>query len=128
MEVWPPQSSLTRAVSGKLPFRGLTLLANHSSLFTEFYDPYPRKACRRLITDYGVPTSPETCYKTLVRPACEYAAPAWYAGLRTAQRARIETLQRRACRITLGPAYTSYRGRAASWTCLHSMTGDVTYA
>ncbi|KAI8515725.1 hypothetical protein Bbelb_065380 [Branchiostoma belcheri] len=49
------------------------------------------------------------CYKTLVRPTCEYAAPAWHAGLTTAQRARIETLQRRACRIILGPAYTSYK-------------------
>ena len=48
------------------------------------------------------------CYKTLVRPACEYAAPAWHAGLTTSQRARIETVQRRACRIILGPAYTTY--------------------
>ncbi|KAI8482039.1 hypothetical protein Bbelb_402150 [Branchiostoma belcheri] len=48
------------------------------------------------------------CYKTLIRPVCEYAAPTWHPGLTSAQRARIEAIQRRACRIILGPSYTSY--------------------
>ena len=50
-----------------------------------------------------------TCYKTFVRPSCEYGAPAWHAGLTMKQRRRIEFIQKRACRIILGTGYTSYR-------------------
>ncbi|KAI8482938.1 hypothetical protein Bbelb_393560 [Branchiostoma belcheri] len=49
-----------------------------------------------------------TCYKTFVRPSCEYAAPTWHPGLTTRQRHRIEYIQKRACRVILGSAYTSY--------------------
>jgi len=49
-----------------------------------------------------------TCYKTFVRPSCEYAAPAWHPGLTARQRRRIEFIQKRACRIILRSAYTSY--------------------
>ncbi|KAI8491933.1 hypothetical protein Bbelb_303060 [Branchiostoma belcheri] len=39
---------------------------------------------------------------------CEYAAPTWHPGLTTRQRHRIEYIQKRACRVILGSAYTSY--------------------
>ncbi|KAI8481119.1 hypothetical protein Bbelb_411330 [Branchiostoma belcheri] len=47
-------------------------------------------------------------YTSYVRPALEYAAPAWHSSLNNVQTAKLERVQRRACRIILGTQYTDY--------------------
>jgi len=49
-----------------------------------------------------------TIYTCYVRPICEYAVPVWNPGLTKTQSFRLETIQRRACRIILGNKYTHY--------------------
>ncbi|CAH1259452.1 Hypp2286 [Branchiostoma lanceolatum] len=49
-----------------------------------------------------------TIYTCYVRPICEYAVPVWNPGLTKNQSSRLETIQRRACRIILGKKYTHY--------------------
>ncbi|CAH1238844.1 OTOGL [Branchiostoma lanceolatum] len=51
---------------------------------------------------------PVTIYTCYVRPICEYAVPVWNPGLTKNQSSRLETIQRRACRIILGKKYTHY--------------------
>ena len=46
-----------------------------------------------------------TCY---VRPILEYAAPVWSSGITKQQCNAIERIQKRACRIALGPDYRHY--------------------
>ena len=47
-------------------------------------------------------------YCSYVRPVVEYCAPVWHPGLTEHQRAQIERIQRRACRLMLGPQYCKY--------------------
>ena len=47
-------------------------------------------------------------YCSYVRPVVEYCAPVWHPGLTEHQRAQIERIQRRACRLMLGPQYCNY--------------------
>lgn len=49
-----------------------------------------------------------TVYCTYVRPVVEYCAPVWHSGLTEAQKTQIERIQRRACRLMLGPHYCNY--------------------
>ena len=47
-------------------------------------------------------------YCSYVRPVVEYCAPVWHSGLTENQKAQIERIQKRACRLMLGPQYCSY--------------------
>jgi len=49
-----------------------------------------------------------TIYTGYIRPILEYAAPAWTPGLTKEQVQKLEHVQKRACRIILGNAYTGY--------------------
>ena len=47
-------------------------------------------------------------YGTFILPKLTYASPAWSPSLNITQQRRLERVQKRACKIILGPAYTSY--------------------
>ncbi|KAI8511319.1 hypothetical protein Bbelb_104190 [Branchiostoma belcheri] len=47
-------------------------------------------------------------YTAYIRPLMEYAVPVWSPGLSKQQVDQLERIQRRACRIIMGPAYTGY--------------------
>ena len=47
-------------------------------------------------------------YCSYVRPVLEYCAPVWHSGLTDKQNDQIERIQRRACRLMLGPQYCNY--------------------
>ena len=47
-------------------------------------------------------------YCLYVRPVTEYCATVWHFGLTENQKAQIERIQKRACRLMLGPQYYNY--------------------
>ena len=47
-------------------------------------------------------------YCPYIRPYLEYACPVWHPGLATSQCSKIESIQKRAVKITLGTSYTTY--------------------
>ena len=47
-------------------------------------------------------------YTSFVRPTVEYATPVWSSGITKQQCNTIERIQKRACRIALGPDYVRY--------------------
>ena len=49
-----------------------------------------------------------TVYSTFVLPTLMYASPVWSSSLTLTQKQRLERIQKRACRIILGPAYDGY--------------------
>ena len=49
-----------------------------------------------------------TVFTTYIRPALEYATPVWHSSLTVKQTASLERIQKRACKIILGPCYHSY--------------------
>jgi len=78
------------------------------------------KCSRRLymlsrLKRFGVPVEDlVSVYVGYVRPLVEYAAPVWHGSLTAHQTQQIERIQKRACRIILGPAYTTYTDALAS--------------
>lgn len=48
-------------------------------------------------------------YATFILPKLTYASPAWSSSLNVTQRRQLEQVQKRACRIILGPSYTTYQ-------------------
>ena len=60
-----------------------------------------------------------TCYKTLVRPQLEYAATVWYPWTQS-NISKIESVQRRAARFTLG----DYRRTSSVSSMLHQLKWD----
>lgn len=57
----------------------------------------------------GVPKSDlAKIYTGYVRPTLEYACPAWHGSLTQALSDQIERVQKRACRIIIGRAFSSY--------------------
>ena len=54
-------------------------------------------------------------YITFILPKLMYASPAWSSSLTCTQQQQLESVQKRACRIILGAAYTTY---AAALTTL----------
>jgi hypothetical protein len=47
-------------------------------------------------------------YCSYIRPCLEYACPVWHPGLTKDQCSKIESIQKRAVKIILGTAYTTY--------------------
>ena len=47
-------------------------------------------------------------YIGYVHPIVEYACPVWHGSINVHQTLKLERIQKRACRIILGTAYTSY--------------------
>ncbi|XP_045104600.1 uncharacterized protein LOC123500043 [Portunus trituberculatus] len=47
-------------------------------------------------------------YITFILPKFMYASPVWSSSLTFTQHQQLENVQKRACRIILGPAYTDY--------------------
>jgi len=72
------------------------------------------KCSRRLymlsrLKRFGVPVEDlVSVYVGYVRPLVEYAAPVWHGSINVQQTQQLERIQKRACRIILGPTYTTY--------------------
>ncbi|MCP4985945.1 MAG: reverse transcriptase family protein [Colwellia sp.] len=49
-----------------------------------------------------------TVYTTFILPTLTYASPVWSSSLTGTQKQQLERVQKRACRIILGPAYEGY--------------------
>ena len=49
-----------------------------------------------------------TIYTGFIRPLVEYAAPVWHPGLTSFQTSQIERVEKRALRLIMGSAYSSY--------------------
>ena len=47
-------------------------------------------------------------YLTFILPKLMYASPAWSSSLTRTQQQQLESVQKRACRVILGAAYTTY--------------------
>ena len=47
-------------------------------------------------------------YTTFILPKLTYASPAWSSSLNLTQHRQLEQVQKRACKIILGPNYTNY--------------------
>ncbi|XP_035688672.1 uncharacterized protein LOC118424240 [Branchiostoma floridae] len=50
----------------------------------------------------------KSVYMSYVRPALEYAVPVWHSSITKDQAAKLERIQKRACKIILGIHYTDY--------------------
>ena len=63
----------------------------------------------KILKKFGLPLADLiTVYVGYIRPLTEYAAPVWHAGLTEAQSDSLERIQKRCCKIMLGPSYTTY--------------------
>ncbi|MPC35054.1 hypothetical protein E2C01_028464 [Portunus trituberculatus] len=63
----------------------------------------------RRLKSLGTPTEElKGVHLTFILPGLMYALPAWSSCLTDTQRQQLENVQKRACRIILGPAYTNY--------------------
>ena len=63
----------------------------------------------RRLRSLGTPTHElRGVYLTFILPKLMYASPAWSSSLTSTQQQQLESVQKRACRIILGPAYTTY--------------------
>ena len=63
----------------------------------------------RRLKSFGVPPNElVNIYKTFIIPKLTYASPAWSPSLGILQLKRLERVQKRALRISLGPNYISY--------------------
>ena len=47
-------------------------------------------------------------YRGYIRPILEYAVPVWHSGITSEQSSKIESIQKRVCRIILGKEYEHY--------------------
>ncbi|MPC86129.1 hypothetical protein E2C01_080945 [Portunus trituberculatus] len=57
----------------------------------------------------GTPTDQlKAIYLTFILPRLMYASLVWSSSLTSTQQQQLEDVQKRACRIILGPAYTNY--------------------
>ena len=64
---------------------------------------------------FGVPVEDlVSVYVGYVRPLVEYAVPVWHGSITAQQAQQLERIQKRACRIILGPTYTTYTEALAS--------------
>ena len=63
----------------------------------------------RRLRSLGTPAK-ELCgvYTTFILPSLMYCSPVWSSSLTLTQKQQLERVQKRACRIILGPAYQSY--------------------
>lgn len=72
------------------------------------------KGSRRLymlnrLKRFGLPEEDlVSVYVSYVRPVVEYATPVWHGSLTDEQSKKLESIQKRACRIILGTRYSSY--------------------
>ncbi|XP_063860409.1 carnitine O-palmitoyltransferase 2, mitochondrial-like isoform X2 [Scylla paramamosain] len=63
----------------------------------------------RRLRSLGTPTDElRGVYLTFILPKLMYASPAWSSSLTQTQQLQLESVQKRACRVILGPAYTTY--------------------
>ena len=90
-------------------------------------DSMVSKGSRRLymlnrLKRFGLPVEDlVSVYVSYVRPVVEYATPVWHGNLTEQQSARLESIQKRACRIILGRSYDSYT-EALKVTGLHMLS------
>jgi len=84
------------------------------------------KCSRRLymlsrLKRFGIPVKDlVSVYVGYVRPLVEYAVPVWNGSITARQTQQLERIQKRACRIILGPTYTTYT-EALATTNLQSL-------
>ncbi|XP_063877111.1 uncharacterized protein LOC135109616 isoform X2 [Scylla paramamosain] len=63
----------------------------------------------RRLRSLGTPTDElRGVYVTFILPKLMYASPVWSSSLTQTQQLQLESVQKRACRVILGPAYTTY--------------------
>ena len=63
----------------------------------------------RRLKSLGIPASElTTVYNLFILPKLTYASPAWSTSMTSTQRDQLERVQKRACKIILGPSYTTY--------------------
>ena len=63
----------------------------------------------RRLRSLGTPASElKGVYTSFILPKLTYASPAWSSSLNATQLHRLERVQKRACRVILGPAYDNY--------------------
>ncbi|XP_063862727.1 uncharacterized protein LOC135102029 [Scylla paramamosain] len=63
----------------------------------------------RRLRSLGTPTDELSgVYLTFILPKLMYASPAWSSSLTHIQQVKLESVQKRGCRVILGPAYTTY--------------------
>ena len=63
----------------------------------------------RRLKSFGVPAIElVNLYKTFILPKLTYASPAWSSSLGIGQKDRLERVQKRALKISLGSSYISY--------------------
>ena len=63
----------------------------------------------RILKRFGMPASDLiTVFSSYIRPILEYCCIVWHSSLTVQQTENIETVQKRALRITLGAQYQSY--------------------
>ena len=64
----------------------------------------------RVLTKFRLPLDDLVLiYCSYIRPVLEYCAPVWNSGLSAKQNEQIERIQKRACRLMLGPRFVSYQ-------------------
>ena len=91
---------------------GLTVQSNLT--WDKQVDNMVVKGSRRLymlnrLKRFGLPVEDlVSVFVSYVRPVVEYATPVWHGSLTDEQSKRLESIQKRACRIILGAKYTSY--------------------
>ena len=63
----------------------------------------------RRLKSFGLPGNElVNLYKTFILPKLTYASPAWSSRLGVGQKDRLERVQKRAMKISLGPSFTDY--------------------
>ena len=72
---------------------------------TTTYRLYMLRRLKSLGTPQGELTS---IYNIFILPKLTYASPAWSSSINLTQKRKLERVQKRACRIILGSAYTTY--------------------
>ena len=69
----------------------------------------------RRLRSLGTPANElRAVYTSFILPKLVYASPAWSSSLNTTQLQQLERVQKRACRVILGPAYIDYNAALSS--------------
>ena len=76
----------------------------------------------RRLKSLGAPADElKVVYITFILPTLMYASPAWSSSITLTQQHQLERVQKRACRVILGPSYTHYEDALAT-LCLPSLS------
>ena len=78
-----------------------------------------------LLKRFGLPVEDLVyVYILYVRPVVEYATPVWHGSLTDKQSKKLESIQKRSCRIILGATYNSYTQALQLASLKTLLTGD----